>query len=211
MIAESVLIEKVRTLLNEAHSENGVSLITDDSLMLNNYIKGLLPEAVLFVQMNRRHGALNGRNLADCKLAVANDEKGIIVLPEDYVRLISLKLDTWNKPCYAAAEAGSAVERAQTNKYTRAGVSSPVCVETATADGAQLSLYPVNGESAPSVEYLIYEARYDGSKGLATNNGYLIEAVACQCAGLVCNVFGKYDAANAFMSLAATLCNNNKQ
>lgn len=211
MIAESVLIEKVRTLLNEAHGESGLSLITDDSLMLDNYIKGLLPEAVLFVQMNRRHGAVNGKNIADCKLAVANDEKGIIVLPEDYVRLISLKLDTWKKPCYAAAEAGSAVERAQTNRYTRAGISSPVCVEVPAADGAQLSLYPVNGESAPSVEYLIYEARYDGSKGLATNNGYLIEAVACQCAGLVCNVFGKYDAANAFMSLAATLCNNNKQ
>ena len=211
MIAESVLIEKVRTLLNEAHKEDSVSLITGDSLMLDNYIKEMLSEAVLFVQTKKANGAVNGKIATDCKLVVSNEEKGIIALPEDYVRLVSLKLDIWKRPCYEAAEPDSTVDRAQMNRYTRAGVVSPVCVETATSDGAQLSVYPVTGNATPTVEHLIYEARYDGSKGLVTNNSCLIQAVAYQCAGLVCNVFEKYDAANAFMSLAIALCNNNKQ
>ena len=210
MIAESVLIEKVRTLLNEAHGESGLSLITDDSLMLDNYIKGLLPEAVLFVQMNKGNGAVNGKSTAECNLVLSNEDKGIIALPKDYVKLISLKLDIWKKPCYATAEPDSVIERAQMNRYMRAGVSSPVCVESTTTEGVHLCVYPVKSDNAPSVEYLIYEAQYDGNNGLATNNYQLIQAVAYQCAGLVCNVFEKYDAANAFMSLAAALCNNKK-
>lgn len=210
MIAESVLVEKVRTLLNEVRGDGGVSLITDDTLLLDRYITELLPEAVLFVQMNRTRGVLNGKNLAGCEVAVIDGERGVILLPEDYVRLVSLKLNIWKRPCYVASAFGSLAESVQGNKYMRAGVSSPVCVEVPVAEGMQLYVYPVTADVVPVVEYLLYESRYDGSKGLATKNGFLMQAVAYQCAGLVCNVFEKYDAANAFLSLAAALCNGNK-
>lgn len=208
MIARSVLVDKVRTLLNEVRGEGGVSLITDDTLLLDTYITELLPEAVLFIQMNRGRGVVNGKNFADCNVSVTNDGKGVIVLPEDYVRLVSLKLDTWKKPCSATAEVNSPTDCAQHNKYMQAGVYSPVCVEVSTDEGVLLDVYPVDADTAPVVEYLIYETRYDGSKGLATRNEYLIQAVAYQCAGLVCNVFEKYEAANSFLGLAAALCNN---
>ena len=55
MIAECVLKEKVRALLNEAQNNNNLSLITDDTLLLDRYISELLPEAVLFVQMNKKN------------------------------------------------------------------------------------------------------------------------------------------------------------
>ena len=210
MITENVLVEKVRTLLNEVRDEGAVSIITDDTLLIDRYIRELLSEAVLFVQMNRTQGAVNGKNFADCKLAVSDGEKGVIALPEDYVRLVSLKLNNWKRPCYATAAIGSPAENAQMRRYTRAGACSPVCVEVPTAESIQLNVYPVTENVTPMVEYLIYEARYDASKGLATNSESLIQAVAYECAGLVCNVFEKYDAANAFMSLAATLCNNKK-
>ena len=50
MIPENTLVEKVRVLLNEADGDSGVSLISDDTLLLDKHIKALLPEAVLFVQ-----------------------------------------------------------------------------------------------------------------------------------------------------------------
>lgn len=208
MIAESVLVDKVRTLLNEAGGESGVSLITDDTLLLDKYITELLPEAVLFVQMNRTRGVLNGKNFANGEVSVTGEGKGVIVLPEDYVRLVSLKLDVWKKPCFVTSQIDSPAENAQHNKYTQAGKYSPVCVEVPTDDAMQLNVYPVTAGTTPEVEYLIYEARYDGSKGLTTKNDFLIQAVAYQCAGLVCNVFEKYNAANSFLGLAAALCNN---
>lgn len=208
MIIQSVLVDKVRTLLNEVRGESGVSLITDDTLLLDRYISELLPEAILFIQMNRKKGVLNGKNFADCKVSEISEGKGVIVLPEDYVRLVSLKLDVWKKPCFTVSEPGSPTDNAQHNKYMQAGKYSPVCVEVPTTEGAQLNVYPVTTNTEPTVEYLIYESRYDSSKGLATTNESLIQAVAYQCAGLVCNVFEKYDAANSFLSLAAALCNN---
>ena len=208
MITESALVEKVRTLLNETSSEASVSLITDDTLLLDKYITELLPEAVLFIQMNRRKGVLNGKNVAGCEISATSEGKGVIVLPEDYVRLVSLKLDVWKKPCFVASEAGSPSDNAQHNRYMQAGKYSPVCVEIPTDEAIQLHVYPVNTETVPEVEYLIYEARYNSTKGLATRNEFLIQAVAYQCAALVCNVFEKYDAANSFMGLAATFCNN---
>ncbi len=211
MIAESVLVDKVRALLNEARGENGVSLITDDTLLLDRYITELLPEAVLFVQMNRGKGVVNAKNFANCNILVSDGGKGVIALPEDYVRLVSLKLNIWKRPCFATAVTDSSVDNAQQNKYMQAGEFSPACVEVPSDEGMQLYVYPVAAGSVPVVEYLIYEACYDGSKGLATKNSYQVQAVAYQCAGLVCNVFEKYDAANAFFSLAAALCNNNKQ
>ena len=210
MITESVLVEKIRTLLNEARDNGELSLITDDTLMLDKYIAELLPEAVLFIQMNKKEGVLNGKKHLGCKLSLVNEEYGVITLPEDYVRLVSLKLDIWKRPCYTVSQLGSFAENAQTKKYMRAGNCSPVCIESPTGDALQLNVYPASGDSIPVVEYFLYEARYDSSKGLATNNDSLLRAVAYQCAGLVCNVFEKYDAANAFFSLAAALCNNNK-
>lgn len=208
MIAESLLIDKVRTLLNEVRSEGGLTLITDDTLLLDRYITELLPEAVLFVQMNRKRGVVNGKNFAECSVSTTDDGKGTIALPEDYVRLVSLKLNVWKKPCFVAAETDSPTDTAQHNKYMQAGKYSPVCIEIPTAEGTQLNVYPVAAESTPEVEYLIYEARYDSNKGLATKNDFLFQAVAYQCAALVCNVFEKYDAANSFLGLATALCNN---
>lgn len=210
MIAESVLVDKVRTLLNEARGEEGVSLITDDTLLLDRYIADLLPEAVTFIQMNRSNGVVNGKSLTGGSVVVTDDGKGVIALPEDYVRLVSLKLDNWRKPCYAVADTDSFTDSVQHDKYMRAGVFSPVCIERATDEGVNLDVFPVADDAVPVVEYLIYEARYDGSKGLATKSNFLTQAVAYQCAGLMCNVFEKYDAANSFLALAAALCNNNK-
>ena len=210
MITESVLIDKVRALLNEVQSENSVSLITDDTLQLDRYITELLPEAVLFVQMNKKSGVVNGKSYADFNFSICNGGYGVITLPEDYVRLVALKLDNWQHPCYNTSQPGSLADVAQTNRYTRAGRCSPVCVEVTSDEGVILNVYPVEEDSTPVVEYLLYEARYDGNKGLASKSDFLLQAVAYQCAGLVCNVFEKYDAANAFMGLAAALCNNNQ-
>ena len=209
MIGESDLIKKVRTLLKEAE-EGGVSLITDDTLLLDKHIAALLPEAVLFIQMNKVQGVLNAKSIDSCT-AVADGEGGTVVqLPDDYVRLVSLKLDSWRLPCTRTYPVGSVMSTLQADRYMRGGSSSPVCVEGTDASGrAMLTLYPA--EESSVVQSLVYEARYDASAGLSGNDESLLKAVAYQCAALLCNVYEKHDTANVFLSLAAALCNNGKQ
>ncbi len=208
MITESELVKKVRTLLNEAE-EDSVSLITDDTLLLDRHISALLPEAVLFVQMNKVQGVLNPKTIADCPVVDAGDGGVVLLLPDDYIRLISLKLDSWKRPCTKSYPVGSVVAALQSDKYLRTGNFSPVSVEGVDAAGhLTLALYPSG--SSPIVDSFVYEARYNASTGIAGGDDSLIKAVAYQCAALLCNVYEKHDTANVFQSLAAALCNNEK-
>ena len=208
MITETELVKKVRTLLNEAEQE-GVSLITGDTLLLDKHIAVLLPEAVLFIQMNKAQGVLNAKSLANCTLKVDGDGGAVVQLPDDYIRLVSIKVDSWKRPCTKSYPQGSVIANLQCDKYMRTGNYSPVCIEGADAAGClTLKLYPA--ETASVVESLLYEARYNASEGLAGGCEPLIKAVAYQCAALVCSVYERHDTANVFLSLAAALCNNDK-
>lgn len=212
MIPENTLVEKVRVLLNEADGDSGVSLISDDTLLLDKHIKALLPEAVLFVQMNKNSGTVNVKSTNSADLSKNLMEGAEVQLPSDYIRLVSLKLTSWLVPCRFAYASGSRMESLQKNKYMRAGASSPVCFE-ACNDYMEnvLIAYPApKSGSDVYVEHLVYEARYNPAEGITGGDESLVTAVTYQCAALLCNVFGKFDAANVFMGIAATLCSNGK-
>ena len=212
MISENILVDKVRLLLNEAGDDGGVSLISDDTLLLDRHIRGLLPEAVLFVQMNKTQGTVNAKSTISAAMRVLPDGCAEIVLPDDYVRLVSLKLSTWSAPCSFTCLPGSRLESLQKNRYTRAGDSSPVCVETCNdSSESVLKAYPVSDRDvAVSIEHLVYEARYSPGEGISGDDDSLVSAVAYHCASLLCNVYGKFDAANVFMGLAVAMCSGGK-
>ncbi len=212
MISESTLVDKVRLLLNEAGDDSGVSLISDDTLLLDRHIRGLLPEAVLFVQMNKAQGTVNVKSTISAAIRVLAEGCAEIVLPADYVRLVSLKLSSWSTPCSFTCSAGSRMESLQKNRYMRAGVSSPVCVEACNdSSESVLKAYPVSDRDvAVSIEHLVYEARYSPGEGISGDDDSLVSAVAYHCASLLCNVYGKFDAANVFMGLAVAMCSGGK-
>lgn len=210
MITEEFLKDKVLILLNEPY-ETQISLITDDTLILDKYIRALLPEAVLFVQMNKSKGVLNCKNISNCEITINSDGKGIIMLPDDYIRLVSLKLDIWKNECYVSFIAGSVMDCIQTNKYMRAGSCTPVCIEGVSSLNERiLIVYPVNETPLPIVQSFVYESRYDATEGLVGGTESLVKAVAYECAALLCNVFEKIETANMFHNLAIALCNVNK-
>ena len=212
MITEQTMVAKVRQLLGEASEDSGVSLITDDTLLLDKQIRSLLPEAVLLVQMNKTRGVVNVKSTTSCNI-VADHETGkaVVTLPPDYVRLVSLKLTEWNTACTTAHPIGSLAQSMQNRKYMRAGKSSPVCIEGVDElNNHQLTLYPVVGNGSTAIEHLIYEARYNAGEGISGGDQALENAVTYQCAALLCSVYEKIEAANTFQSFAAALCKNNK-
>lgn len=213
MITEDQLLKKIRLLINENEEDCEMSLISEDTRSLDKHIKSLLPESVLFVQMNKIQGVLNSKSMDNISEFVSfnNDGCVTVALPDDYVRLVSLKLKDWKRACTKTVPTGSLIEKYQADKYMCAGVFSPVCVEcTDMLNKSLLILYPSSRSSEPVIEHFVYEAMYNGSDGISGGDEMLVKAVTYHCAALLYNVFEKPDTANAFWGIATSLCNNQK-
>lgn len=204
------LIKKVRQLINENESDADVTLLTDDTRNLDEHITRLLPEAVLMVQTNARQGAVNPRMATVQRNEIVAVEEGVgeVPLPEDFVKLLSFKMNGWQRSCVLLYPAASQVAQMQSSPYTRGGVSRPVCVEKIAASGRSLLYYSLPSGIVPEVEHLLYEARFAAEEGLAGGNDALVTAVAYQCAALLYMVFERRDNAALMQSIAATLCGN---
>ncbi|MBR5475559.1 MAG: hypothetical protein IKV17_01905 [Bacteroidaceae bacterium] len=213
MITHNELKAKVRLLLNEEDGGEVVTLLSDDTRNIDDYIESLLPEAVLFVQKSSRVGGVNPKSsiIGDRGITVAEDGSGYFKLPNDFVRLISFAMRGWERPCNKIYPADSVVAMAQRNKYTRAGWSKPVCVEGFDKEAARvIYFYSLPPDTEPFIEELVYDTVYVPTDGLRCDDRHLIEAVAYQCAALLYNVFEKRDTASLFFSMAAALCNGSE-
>lgn len=212
MITDEELRLKVRQIINEMHDDADVTLLNDDTRSIDEHIMALLPDAVIWVQRNKGWGAVNPKSVAAVTIKNNGDGTGEIVLPEDFVRLISIQLDGWQRPCTQMYPSESAVAAAQHNAYTRAGLCRPVCVESYNADGRTvLSYYSLPKDSVPQLKELLYEARYNAEEGVSGCDAALHKAVAYQCAALLFNTFERRDCANSLMGIAAAYCNNYQQ
>ena len=212
MIATDELVRQVRCLLNEAEEDARLSLLNEDTRSINAHILKLLPQAVALVQKNKAHGVGNVNpksldaetgNLTDCGNGMAK-----LVLPCDFVALVSLRLNGWKRPCCSMLAEDSLEAMAVNKGYVGSGVHRPVCVEGIADNGSRaVFLSPLPKGDTARLEHFVYEAAFDAENGLAGNNPLLADAVAYYCAALLYSVFERHDQANAFLSLATLLCN----
>lgn len=214
MIATQELVERVLVLLNEPCVEPSITLLSEDTRALSDTVRGLLPDAVLFVQNNKVSGVLNPKVYAVPAASMTNngDGSGAILLPDDFVNLVELRLDGWERSCRVLQAEGSPVAMAQSNRYTRGGCCKPVCVEGVNNMGKRVvNYYSLPAEKEPVVLRFVYEAAFDPEAGLSCDpENTLVKAVVYECAALLYNVFERRDAGNAFMALAISWCKNGK-
>ncbi len=208
MTAEELRL-KVRQIINETHDDSAVSLLSDDTRSIDEHIVALLPDAVLWIQKNKGRGAVNIKSVVDTVIKDNGDGTGEILLPEDFVDIISLQMDGWQRPCTLLLPSGSALAAAQCDKYTRAGVCNPVCVDAFNGYGQRvICYYSLPQDKEPKLLSLLYEARYNPNEGLTGNDEALHKAVAYQCAAMLYNIFERHDCANSLMAVALSYCNN---
>lgn len=211
MITAEELCKKVRQLINEAEDDALVTLLSADTRSLNEHIAALMPDAVFLVQNNKAWGCVNPKSVAvPTESIVADDDgTGSFELPDDFVSLVSLLLDGWERPCTFLYPSNSAVALAQHAPITRAGSCRPVCVEGLSAQGRRtLCYYTLPRGITPVVRTFIYEASYNPLTGLSGDDQALHKAVAYQCAALLFGLFERGDAATYYSRLAAAFCNN---
>lgn len=210
MIDCDELVRRVRVVINEATDDGDVSLLSVDTRSLDDTILELLPQAVTFIQKNKGAGVgcVNAKNARISTLSVApNSGGGIIALPDDFVELVSLKLEKWQSPVHAVHAHDSREAVWQQNEYTRAGYCRPVCVEMFTPGGIRcLLLYPFEQDDPANPESFVYEACFNVSDGLNCQSNAVADAVVYKCASLLYTVFERYDAANSMLALALAAC-----
>jgi hypothetical protein len=205
------LLKKVRLVINEAADDSDVSLLSVDTRQLDDCIMELLPSAVSFIQKNKgaAAGRVNTRTLDPDDVEVKSGESGgaVLLLPHDFVELVSLQLAGWQSPVHRLYAHDSREAAWQRNEYTRAGICRPVCVEAFTPAGERCAmLFPLpDGDSAKPLHF-VYEAAFNAADGLDGYDDGMADAVVYECASLLYRMFERYDAANAMLSQALTAC-----
>lgn len=202
------LVKRVRLVVNEAADDSDVSLLSADTRSLDDTITGLLPQAVLFVQMNKGTGRVNTKSIVPTVLNVVADVSGggRIVLPDDFVKLVTLQLDGWMRPVTQLYPSDSREAMWQMNEHTRAGYCKPVCVESVAANGNRCALlFPFHhGVDKPAC--FVYEARFNATEGLEGYDDAMADAVVFECASLLYTVFERFDIANSLLAQALVAC-----
>lgn len=210
MIPLSYLVDKVLVLVNEINPQLPLFEVGEYPRSIKDTISELMSDAVFFVQQNKSYGMLNAGvyNPEPSHVTDNGDGTGSIVLPDDFVSLVKLQMEGWERPCVVTYPSLSPVAVAQHNINTRAGVSKPVCVEDVDSKGRPvLVYYSLPDGSLPVVKVFVYEKEFNPQEGLSTSfNNPLLWAVVYQCAGLLYNVFERRESASAFMALAQSWC-----
>lgn len=206
-MTEQEIINKVKAILNEIGEEETLSLLSEDTVKIEEYIKTSIPDAVSLIQMNspvrcvnKKSGILNSPELTPDK-----EGKCIVSVPDDFVSLIAIKLSNWKKTCIVVHNMDSEVYKQQCNPYTKAGCYKPVCVMGYDDSGNRvLMLYSAN--SMVKLDMFVYEAQYTSGSGLELNiNEPIAQSICYMIASLVYSIFENKEAASEMKTIAINL------
>lgn len=190
-MTEDEIVIKVRSIMNDLGEDESLTLLSEDTVKLEEYIRRAIPDAVLLVQQNSSVRSVNAVTSAATVTEDATTGFVKIDVPEDYVRMIAIKLASWDKAVSETYAYGSEQYRRQCNTVTRSGAANPIVIEGYKPDGKRvLEMYDPK-KTSKSTELFVYESSYDSSKGLSTLNGNdpLAVAVCYMTASLVYRYF----------------------
>ena len=205
-MTEQEIISKTKAILNEIGEEDNLSLLSEDTLKIEEYIKSVIPDAVGLVQMNspvrcinKKSGAITNQSLSPV------DGKCTVVVPDDYVSLIAIKLACWKRVCIVSHGMDSEEYRRQCNPVTMAGAYKPVCINGYDGTGKRvLMLYSAKAETKLDMFY--YEAKYTQGDNIDVDvNEPVAVAICYMAASLVYTIFENKGTAQEVRTIALNL------
>ena len=125
-VAIDDLVKEVRITLDENAEQSSYLNESVENQDLDAIIRAKLPEAARDVIDTAEVELLEP--VAMQTTATANEWGGVLTVPEDYLRFVSLKMKGWVRAVTALAAEGSDIELMQHNPYTRGTKSKPVCI-----------------------------------------------------------------------------------
>lgn len=201
-IKTSIVAHKIRSIMNEyaANGEPIQQLLGEDSLNIDHYIKSVLREALTLVYrvapieflppINAGKSiAPKSKDLIEGKAQEENFNKPysyvavgstgrevmVIELPDSFLRLSRIKLDSWDKSVGILNDVGSVQFGEQYNKYTE-GTKSRPCVNLVYSERGKRAI-----ECHPSgnkLEYLIIVCAPEFRKNKGNTGGNLLDVAS---------------------------------
>lgn len=136
-------------------------LLTDgdeDTLQLDTLIASKVIDACREILLEAPISKLDGvESFKDVEIAYsANGRVHIMILPQDFMRLIAFKLSGWEYTCHSTIGVESPIYAMQSSRFTgiRGNSERPVCAITVCAKGRVLEVY--GGNSDATVERADY-------------------------------------------------------
>ena len=204
------LVKEVRVTLDENQVENVYLQSGTDNMELDEIIRSKLPDAVRAIVEMCPVSLLNADalTLADDDLTTNEDGSGYVVLPNDFLRLVSFKLASWNRAVTSVAEQGSPTDLMQRNTFTRGTPIKPICVLSHKADGKRVLEYFTASGGNDTIERALYVPNpsivtEDGNEKISIPH-LLRAAIVNYCAGLTCFSRGDAEQGNLFLKIATS-------
>lgn len=189
------LIKDVRIALDENADQSSYIQSNADNLELDDIIRAKLPEAARDVTESADVEMLEPETMAT-ELTVT-EGGGKLTVPDDFLRLVSLKMKEWNRSVTVVAGEGSDIELMQRNRYTRGTAMKPVCVMAFDASGKKVLEFFGKGTSIDWVLYMPIPAVENGYLPISR---LLRQAIVRRAAGLVLVSRGETERAAAFLN-----------
>jgi hypothetical protein len=197
-MTEQEIISKTKAIMNEIGEEENLSLLSEDTVKIEEYIKSIIPDAVNIIIENCPNRCVNRKNPDKTTI-----NSGIITLPEDYVKLIALQLSNWKRMVSKTYPLDSEKYKQQTNQCTTAGVNKPVVIDYFNGGKPSLLCFPPEN----NISLFVYEAKYnsvDGLSGLNSNDPVAI-SICYMCASLVYSIFENQNSAKQMSDISLGL------
>lgn len=199
-MTDTEIVTKVKAILNEIGESESLTLLTEDTVKIEQYIASVLPDAVILAS-KLSHKCVN-KKMATSLTVTNSGDASVIAVPDDYISLIALKLSGWKRIVNKTLPIGSSQYRIQMNGNASAGINKPLVFQSQSSTGEVLECYP----SESAAEMFVYEAKYDKTKGLSAEDN-VISAVCYLCASLVYEIFENPATAKQMQSVAVALLN----
>ena len=121
-----------------------------DTLSLDEIIMAKLADAVRLVEMEAPATMLeSGHDFGD-NIFIGEDGKGFIILPEDFMRLISFRMSDWKRTVFEAISENDSQYALQSSKWKGicGNPEKPVCAIVRRGEGKVLEFYSCNDNTA---------------------------------------------------------------
>lgn len=198
------IAEKVREKLDEvAENESEMMGVDEDNYNLNTIVKSCIPEAYRFVSLYAHPNMLEGKSYESGELSIDGNLVGHIALPNDFLRLLSVRLESWVSSCSMVIDEDSAEYRMQSNKWTSGNKYKPVAALVQTASGRELELYKASSDEE-QLKSFIYIPIIDSSSSTVEISSQTADAFIYYVAALAM-VTLREDVADKLFALARNL------
>lgn len=211
------LVKEVRITLDENRLEYSyLEENNTDNMDLNEIIRAKLLDSIRIILEACPVSLLSpiAMSISEEGKITGDDGSGTVTLPEDFLRLVSFKLKTWNRAVVNAAEEGSSIDLMQRNTFTRGTPIKPVCVFSHNEKGERTMEYFTAGkDSGGKYDHAIQRALYVKIPSVTENNDgqesviipkLLRFAIINYCAGLTETSRGNTEFGQVFFNIATS-------